>query len=489
MAPQPKLTIAQIGNAKARLAADPSLTHLILATEYGVHESTLSRALAAQKKPEVPQAPDGHHPITMLPLDLLFPSPFNPRKTFDDTAIAELAENIAANGLLQNLIVRAANENNLHEIIAGERRYRALRLLQSQGRWPGPVMCQIRTADNNAHLVLAIIENLQRVDVPPLEEADGFAQLQALDPKTWTTAAIATAVNRTTRFVQQRLSLAVKLAPPVRAALASGKINIEAARMLGTASVQVQEDIIKRRNGDLRPDDIMWELRGTLFDASDAIFDIEASGLATFEAHGDTFIEDRAAAVELQKLAIKQKAEELRKQWHFVKTLKPGEQFNTWLWQDKKTKAQGGGAVIAVNNDYSVRIFTGLIKKPEAPAARQPKPYDPNAYAAAQEKADAKRAEIDRARIATMQAVTIQKPSDYTAAEQEEMAKTGHMNLPADQKSCANECQFRVWLESLHHYDGWLVCTNPASDRAGLLTHEYQAGRTCFTPITKGKAA
>ncbi|MCT4625882.1 ParB/RepB/Spo0J family partition protein [Halodesulfovibrio sp.] len=110
-----------------------------------------------------------------LPLRLLQANPGQPRKTFDDDALEELATSIHEKGVLQPLLVRpiVANGQNVYEIVAGERRFRASQLA---GIREVPVV--IRELDDMETLAIALIENLQREDLTPLEEAKGLQELK-----------------------------------------------------------------------------------------------------------------------------------------------------------------------------------------------------------------------------------------------------------------------------------------------------------------------
>ncbi|MEZ6017119.1 MAG: ParB/RepB/Spo0J family partition protein [Planctomycetota bacterium] len=103
-----------------------------------------------------------------LPLKAIRPNPAQPRKVFDSEHLEELKQSIEAHGLLQPIVVRPLG-NGLYEIISGERRWRAARLA---GLESIPVM--IRTADDKVSLELAIVENVQRQDLDPIEKAKGF---------------------------------------------------------------------------------------------------------------------------------------------------------------------------------------------------------------------------------------------------------------------------------------------------------------------------
>src|SRR5678816_2530646 len=120
--------------------------------------------------PAAAPALDMRERVKRVPLTRVRPCPFQPRKEFSAEALRELADSIKEQGIVQPLIVR---EQNGHlELIAGERRWRAAQLL---GLSEVPVI--IRQADDRAVLELALIENLQRENLNPLEEAQGYAQL------------------------------------------------------------------------------------------------------------------------------------------------------------------------------------------------------------------------------------------------------------------------------------------------------------------------
>ena len=105
-----------------------------------------------------------------LPLDRIRPNKDQPRRTFDDVELAELADSIRQNGVLQPLLVR--DRGDYYEIVAGERRYQAAR---AAGLDEVPVI--IRDVSDDDVFKLALIENLQRSDLSPLEEANGYRQL------------------------------------------------------------------------------------------------------------------------------------------------------------------------------------------------------------------------------------------------------------------------------------------------------------------------
>ena len=109
--------------------------------------------------------------ITSLPLQRVEPNPNQPRRSFDEVELQALADSIAEHGILQPLAVRAV-ENSYYQIIAGERRWRAARLA---GLSEVPVV--VLEADDKTVMELALVENLQRQDLNPMEEAEGYRTL------------------------------------------------------------------------------------------------------------------------------------------------------------------------------------------------------------------------------------------------------------------------------------------------------------------------
>lgn len=156
----------------------------------------------------------------------------NPRKFFDEESLAALADNIAEHGLLENLVVRPTPDDpDTFELVAGERRWRAIGLLIEAERWGAatPIHCLVKSLDDGQHRALALIENLQRKDLRPLEEAAALKDL--IDLTGASTADVAVQIGFTQRFVQQRLQL-LELSEADQTRLNDGKINIEDARRI-----------------------------------------------------------------------------------------------------------------------------------------------------------------------------------------------------------------------------------------------------------------
>lgn len=158
-----------------------------------------------------------------LPLNDIIPNREQPRKTFDETALEELAESIRLHGVLQPLLVRPLAEGN-YQLVAGERRWRAARMA---GLSEVPVV--VKELSDTEAMELAIIENLQREDLNPIEEAEG---LQALTDKCgYTQEEIAASVGKSRPAIANALRL-LRLPEEVRTMTKNGDISAGHARAL-----------------------------------------------------------------------------------------------------------------------------------------------------------------------------------------------------------------------------------------------------------------
>ncbi len=158
-----------------------------------------------------------------LAIDHLQPGKYQPRTRMDQDALKELAESIKTQGVIQPILVRPVAENK-YEIIAGERRWRAARMAGLQA-----VPVVIRDIPDNQALAVALIENIQREDLNPLEEALGIQRLTNEFGLTHQSAAEALGRSRTAVTNLLRL---LELAPPVRDLLADGRLDMGHARAL-----------------------------------------------------------------------------------------------------------------------------------------------------------------------------------------------------------------------------------------------------------------
>jgi ParB family chromosome partitioning protein len=170
---------------------------------------------------------------TLVPiaLELIEPNPDQPRKTFTTASLQELADSIRERGLLQPIVVRRAGRR--FQIIAGERRWRAHGRLVAQGHKRfARAACIIRNVTDHQRDLDAIVENLQRVDIEPLEEADAYGRLIA---QGMTSEEIAKATGAALFRVNWRLQL-LGLSPAIRKLFATSQIDRQQALELARLS-------------------------------------------------------------------------------------------------------------------------------------------------------------------------------------------------------------------------------------------------------------
>lgn len=169
-------------------------------------------------------------------IDRVRTNPFQPRSSFGDESLDELTESIRQNGLLQPLVVRPVGDG--YEIVAGERRWRALKRL---GWESAPIVS--RELTDEQMLVLALVENLQRENLSPLEEARGYQQL--IEEFELTQEEIGLHVGRDRSTVANSLRL-LTLPDEVRELLAAGRISAGHARaILGIRDPRSQIDLAR----------------------------------------------------------------------------------------------------------------------------------------------------------------------------------------------------------------------------------------------------
>jgi len=182
----------------------------------------LGRGLDALLGGDTPRAPGGDA-VTTLPVAALQPGKYQPRTHMDQEALNALAASIKAQGIMQPILVRKLPGERF-EIIAGERRWRAAQLA---GLAEVPVL--VRDVPDEAALAMSLIENIQRENLNPLEEAAGIQRL--LDEFSMTHQAAAEAVGRSRSAVTNLLRL-LSLAPPVQDMLMHSRIDMGHARAL-----------------------------------------------------------------------------------------------------------------------------------------------------------------------------------------------------------------------------------------------------------------
>ncbi len=201
-------------------------------------------ALLGGDAPETPAAPSGAP--SLLPVGQIQAGKYQPRTRMDDGSLAELAASIKSQGIMQPVLVRPVEvspSGARYEIIAGERRFRAAQLA---GLDEIPVL--VREVDDQNAAAMALIENIQREDLNPLEEAQGIARL--ISEFSFTHEQAAHAVGRSRSAVSNLLRL-VNLAQPVQTMLMAGDIDMGHARALlavdAASQIALANQVIAKR--------------------------------------------------------------------------------------------------------------------------------------------------------------------------------------------------------------------------------------------------
>lgn len=204
-------------------------------------KARLGKGLGALLGESLDEAQEARGPVRDLPLTDLRPNPFQPRREIREETIHELVESIRENGLLQPLVVRPGSSGS-YQIVAGERRYRALRVLE---RERAPVV--VRELTDEQMLVLAMVENLQRENLSPLEEAAGYREL--VDQFGYTQQEVARRVGRDRSTVANTLRL-LDLPEPVQELLDRDELTGSHARAIlgldsGAEQVALAREVVE----------------------------------------------------------------------------------------------------------------------------------------------------------------------------------------------------------------------------------------------------
>ena len=192
-------------------------------------------ALIPQKHEPAPHLAAG---VAEVPIDQIAPNPYQPRKTFNEASIDELARSVKQHGIVQPLVVTRAGDR--FKLIAGERRYRAA---QRAGLHTVPVVIKEMMQEGDA-LQIALIENIQREDLNPMEEAMAYRQLH--EEFGLTQEEISRRVGKERSTVANFLRL-LRLPESVKKLLASGQLSMGHARaLLAVDSAKKQEQLAER---------------------------------------------------------------------------------------------------------------------------------------------------------------------------------------------------------------------------------------------------
>ena len=190
---------------------------------------------------------DRNSNVESIQIERIVPNRYQPRQVFDPSKLKELAESIDEHGLLQPIVVRPIEEH-MYEIIAGERRFRALQSLQKSH---ADVI--IRDMSDEETAVVALIENIQRENLSVVEEAEAYKKL--LEIGNTTQSELAKSLGKSQSFIANKLRL-LKLAPKVIVRLREGKITERHARAVLPLSNEVQEQLIEQVIQQIGPEKV-----------------------------------------------------------------------------------------------------------------------------------------------------------------------------------------------------------------------------------------
>lgn len=316
-----------------------------------------------RKKPAAASPP--HTERTMVPLERIHLSPLNPRTEFPAAGIRDLAATIERDGLIQALTVRPSREREgCFEIAAGERRFRALEHLQRQGKIGGdwPVPAQVREMDDSELLTLALVENLLREDLHPLDEAYAYRRLAEQGVRT---AEIARRVRRTQRHVQLRLKL-TGLDAQVQKAFRAGEITLAQARALATAPPELHvpafEAFRKWPNLYQDPAHLMGLLTRDTFPQSEAAFaPREYTGPIVEDPEtGERRYPDLGQVRRLQTRAAERLRRELEAKTRHPVEIVEGPPEEVWT-RYQPAAGRGGRTVITVSPSGELKVLENLV--------------------------------------------------------------------------------------------------------------------------------
>jgi ParB family chromosome partitioning protein len=206
-----------------------------------IQKGRLGRGLASLigETPEADARLPAHGEQRLLSLDQLHPSGHNPRKSFDDLELIDLTDSIRQKGLLQPIIARPDRTRGGCEIVAGERRWRAA---QKASLHTVPVI--VRELSDSEAAEFALIENVQRTDLNPIEEATGYQRL--IEEYGYTQEALSARVGKDRSTIANALRL-LRLPSPVRDLCTDGRLSMGHARaLLGLESADAMERLARR---------------------------------------------------------------------------------------------------------------------------------------------------------------------------------------------------------------------------------------------------
>lgn len=204
-------------------------------------ENTASEITAAGEKKQENTGKENAGGIAYININDIKPNSNQPRKTFDEEKLEELAASIEEHGLIQPLVLRESGKG--YEIVAGERRWRAARKIGIK-----ELPCIVRELTDEENMLLAIIENMQREDLNPIEEAEGLKQM--IDTYGLTQEQVSKSVGKSRPYIANCLRL-LKLPEPVMKYVSTGELSAGHAKVLAglndeNKQIALAEESIKK---------------------------------------------------------------------------------------------------------------------------------------------------------------------------------------------------------------------------------------------------
>ena len=220
-----------------------------------VEESSSSRAEEGEKAAKASGAAETEDRVLYVDINDIRPNSAQPRKNFDEVKLGELASSITANGVIQPLIVREST--NGYELVAGERRWRAARMSGLR-----TVPCIVRNFDDRQNAIVAIIENMQREDLDPIEEALGLKSMT--EKYGFTQEQVSASLGRSRTYITNSIRL-LKLPEEIQQYVSSGQMSAAHGRTIINIpdkakqkeidlSVRATERLAEKVKDELRPE-------------------------------------------------------------------------------------------------------------------------------------------------------------------------------------------------------------------------------------------
>lgn len=302
--------------------------------------------------------------LQTIPFSKLDTTTANPRKTFDETSILGLSQSIKTDGLLQNLVVaKPQGRKSRYKIVSGERRYRALSLLVKNGDLPKdtpvPVVIREDLSEKEAHR-LATIENIQRENLPPMEEAEA---VQALLQDGETIQDVAAQTGLSEKTIKRRLALC-NLCEDAKSALRESRIGLAQAEALTLGSIEQQQELLEDALEGIPPARIKQWLTGQKPTLAVALFEKELyTGTFTSDLFAEdetTYFDDAEQFWNLQTEAADTLANSYREQGFDPVEVMEGYEYQKWRYRPARDDEKGG-VVIQLHNSGEAGIHEGIV--------------------------------------------------------------------------------------------------------------------------------